>query len=288
MTDHREPISAASSASPDHRGHGHFDFTSLVFRHPYGDFTAVVHPAARTDDFEPDERRRLRQLIRDADPASPLPDLSDQLFDETMGFVGPDEDRLVRPTVCGLLMQGRSEALACLLPTAVAVFQVLEGTGRATRNDDYRLPIAACFEQILNDFREWNGVPDRDSDSVPGRPHFSEELFAAVLENAFIHREYRSYGFVRVAFDDGGLDVTSTGAFCTGVTAENVSETGPVRRNPCLARAVGLLGLTGVSHCGLAEFTESLRFRDIQAPDFSGSTEAYVRAQLYPVRRVCR
>ncbi len=101
------------------------------------------------------------------------------------------------PTITGILLVGKQEALYRCVPTATASFQVLEGT-EVRVNQEYRRPILYTIETIREMFVPWN--PSREVNDGLFRqsvPEFDERAFREALVNAFGHRDYAAMGSVR-------------------------------------------------------------------------------------------
>lgn len=118
------------------------------------DYSSRIVPEAAYDDLDLQERDRLREMIRINNGESLLLDLNNEDLDKALSLVREIDGKLT-PTVAGLLVLGKSERLKELIPTAQAVFQVLEGTD-VRENADIRLPILASFEDITRRFEAWN------------------------------------------------------------------------------------------------------------------------------------
>ncbi len=117
-------------------------------------------------------------------------------------------DEKTTPTITGMLLVGKQEALYRCAPTATASFQVLEGT-EVRANQEYRRPILYAIEAIRDMFVPWN--PSREVDDGLFRrfvPEFDERAFREALVNAFGHRDCVSMGIVRVLVDDEGVRLT--------------------------------------------------------------------------------
>ncbi len=70
-----------------------------------------------------------------------------------------EENGILKPTVTGMLLIGREDRIADLLPTSKEYFQVLEGT-EVRLNVQYQKPLLAVFEIFEEYFNAWN--PERE------------------------------------------------------------------------------------------------------------------------------
>ena len=99
------------------------------------------------EDFDPVEVSRLRRLIGSLpDSDRTLLDLDDAELFKALGLVRSFGDRMY-PTVAGLLMVGKEDALSRHVPTAKSSFQVLEDT-EVRLNVETALPLLAVFEKF--------------------------------------------------------------------------------------------------------------------------------------------
>lgn len=244
------------------------------------DFTATVLPGSRYEDLDPLERIRLRRIIRENRGDSQLLELDDEDLDTALGLAVRDDSGMLRPTVCGLLLIGRKDRLQELVPTATAVFQVLNGTD-VLLNDDLNLPILSCFEEMLSRFRARNTEAEINIGmSRIAIPDFSEEAFDEALVNAFCHRDYARLGRVSVRMSDEGLQITSPGGFISGVTLDNLLTVEPQGRNPRLADVLKRLGLAERTGRGVDKIYSGAILYGRPWPDYSESTSDYVRVSL--------
>ena len=94
------------------------------------------------------------------------------------------------PTVAGMLLIGKEERIAELMPTARSTFQVLEGTA-VRMNEDSSKPLLELFENYETYLKPWN--PERETEYGLFRipiPEFDWAAFREGLVNAFCHRDY--------------------------------------------------------------------------------------------------
>lgn len=243
------------------------------------DPSAQIIPGATLDDLSPEERKRLREVIRRYNGETTLSSLEDTEFDRALGFI-KDMDGALRPTLTGLLMIGRAESLKKHAPTAGVRFQALQGTLVKT-NDSFTLPIASALERLEEYIKAWN--PEHEYQEGLYRlavPEFSWTAIREGLVNAFSHRDYTRLGDVLVMVDDAQLKITSPGGFIEGVTADNLLTVTPQGRNPQLADALKRIGLAERTGRGIDRIFEGSARFGRPLPDFSGSTIASVCLSL--------
>ena len=112
------------------------------------DYSAMPLLEGSIDDFDPIEVDRLKQLISAYNGEKNLLDLANEDLFKALGFVREQNNNLY-PTITGILLIGKVNAIKRHVPTHAAVFQVLEGT-EVKNNDDYVLPLLQTIERLNN------------------------------------------------------------------------------------------------------------------------------------------
>ena len=240
------------------------------------DYSAQVVEEASVDDLEPNERVRLRNVIKYRKGESALTDLSDEELDKALQLV-KDNHGVLKPTITGLLLIGKEEKIKEYIPTAKESFQVLEGT-KIRINEEYSKPLLATFELFEGYMKAWN--PEQEMEYGLFRvpiPEFSEAAFREGLVNAFCHRDYTVLQAVRVAIEDEGLTISSPGGFVEGVTLDNLLTVEPRSRNPVLADALKRIGLAEKTGRGIDRIYEGSIIYGRPLPDYSESTEKNIK-----------
>lgn len=240
------------------------------------DYSAQILCGATCEDFDPNERQRLRSIIKMRKGDKSLLELSDEELDKALRLI-KEENGIMYPTVTGMLLIGKEERLQELMPTAKAVFQVLEGTAVRV-NEQFAKPLLAVFEIFENYMKAWN--PEREMEYGLFRipiPEFSETAFREGLVNAFCHRDYSILQMVRLAVEDEGLTISSPGGFIDGVNLDNLLTVEPHGRNQALADALKRIGLAERTGRGIDRIYEGSIVYGRPLPDYSESTETYVK-----------
>lgn len=240
------------------------------------DFSAQIVGDATPEDFNPNERQRLRNIIKLRKGDKSLLELSDEELDKALRLV-KEENGILYPTVTGMLLIGKEERLQELMPTAKASFQVLEGTAVRV-NEQFAKPLLETFELFENYMRAWN--PEREMEYGLLRipiPEFSEAAFREGLVNAFCHRDYSILQMIRLSIEDEGLSISSPGGFIEGVNLHNLLTVEPHGRNQALADALKRIGLAERTGRGIDRIYEGSIIYGRPLPDYSESTETYVK-----------
>ena len=225
---------------------------------------------ATMDDFDVKEVARLRQIIMRQRGETTLLQLTDEDLYKALHLVTTVDDTPV-PTLAGILLLGKEERMAELVPAAEASFQVMEGNTIRV-NEQVRWPLLATFESFAEFLKPWN--PEREITDGLYRtsiPEFDLLAFREALVNAFCHRDYYMLGMTRVLINEAGLTISNPGGFIAGVTLQNLLSAEPRGRNPILADALKRIGLAERTGRGIDQiFTGSIIYgRPI--PDYSES-----------------
>ncbi len=240
------------------------------------DYSAQIIQDAVWDDLDPNERIRLRNIIKFRKGDSTLLELSDEELDKALQMVKEDHG-VLRPTITGMLLIGKEEKIRAYIPTAKESFQVLEGT-QIRINEEYSKPLLATFELFEGYMKAWN--PEREMEYGLFRvpiPEFSEAAFREGLVNAFCHRDYTILQSVRVAIEDEGLTISSPGGFIEGVNLENLLTVEPHSKNQVLADALKRIGLAEKTGRGIDRIYEGSIIYGRPLPDYSESTSKNVK-----------
>lgn len=241
------------------------------------DYSAQPLAGATIDDLDPNQRVRLRKIIQTRQGGEKnLLTLPDDELDIALRLVTKSGESYV-PTVTGMLLLGKEERIAELIPTAKATFQVLEGTA-VRMNEDSSKPLLELFENYETYVRAWN--PERETEYGLFRipiPEFDWSAFREGLVNAFCHRDYTMLGRVRVSIDDEGLSISNPGGFIDGVNLKNLLTVEPHRRNPALADALKRIGLAEKTGRGIDRIFEGSIVFGRPWPDYSESTSQMVK-----------
>ena len=240
------------------------------------DYSAQILLGATMDDLDGNERDRLRNIIKYRKGDKTLLELTDEELDKALQLV-KEEAGVLYPTVTGMLLLGKEDRIAELLPTAKAAFQVLEGT-KVRKNEQTSKPLLATFEMFEEYMKAWN--PEREMEYGLFRvpiPEFSEAAYREGLVNAFCHRDYTVIQAVRVAIEDEGLTISSPGGFIEGVNLKNLLTVEPHGRNPVLADALKRIGLAEKTGRGIDRIFEGSIVFGRPLPDYSETTSTYVK-----------
>ena len=241
------------------------------------DFSAQPLAGAVLEDLNPNQRIRLRRIIQNRQGGEKaLLTLQDDELDIALRLVTEVAGKYV-PTMTGMLLIGKEERIAELMPTARSTFQVLEGT--AVRiNEESSKPLLELFENYETYLKAWN--PERETEYGLFRipiPEFDWAAYREGLVNAFCHRDYTMLGSVRVLIDDEGMSISNPGGFIDGVNLKNLLTVEPHGRNPALTDAMKRIGLAEKTGRGIDRIYEGSIIFGRPWPDYTESTSRTVK-----------
>lgn len=244
------------------------------------DASAQAVAGATIADFDPLERERLRQAIRQYGGDRVLLELDDEALDGALGFSTRTQTGERVPTLTGLLIIGRESALRELVPTHELAFQVL-ARETVSLNEFRRFPLLKVLDWLETNFRPYN--PEKEIQiglfRVPV-PKVDMGAFREAVANALVHRDYHRLGAVHVRLDDIGLTISNPGGLVEGVTLSNLLTTEPHPRNPALADAMKRIGIVERSGRGVDKIYRGMLRFGRPEPDYSRTDSTNVVLQL--------
>lgn len=181
-------------------------------------FDEQALPDARIDDLDPKLWKRFRTAISPPD---------DQDFLRKLKLIVPDDDRILRPTVSGILMA--SDSPESFLSNAYIQCVCYRGT---ERNAAYQLDAKDITGPLDIQIRDACKFVERNTRvyaiKAPNRIEFPQFSINAVFEavvNAAVHRDYSVYGSkIRLHIFSDRLELYSPGTIPNSMTIDSISE----------------------------------------------------------------
>jgi len=109
-----------------------------------------------------------------------------------------------------MILLGKEDRIAELMPTVKSSFQVLEGT-KVRINEETTKPLLEVVEQFETYVKAWN--PEQEIEYGlfrVGIPEFDSAAFREGLINAFCHRDYTMLGTMRLFIHMGNYHKNKT------------------------------------------------------------------------------
>ena len=237
------------------------------------DPSRTVLRGATSEDLDPGEFQRFREMARRSGGDAHLVSLDDGEIARVLGLIGPDG----AITTGAMLLFGRAPSLARYVPTHEVLFQVVRNSA-VESNVSSRAPLLAAADDLSARIGVYNREQELDAGLLRiAIPLVSPVALREVIANALVHRDYTRLGPVQVQLTDDALVVASPGGFPEGITLENYLRENRAR-SPLLADAFKRAGLVERSGRGINRMlAETIRIgRD--APDFSRTSPTSVVA----------
>ena len=243
------------------------------------DVTALPVPDASWDDLDPLEFARLRRMVEEYRGDVALLDLDEEELARALGLVQAAGGALT-PTLAGLLLVGRENALRTHVPAHEVAFQVLRGTDVLV-NEFYRWPLLRAFERVMEAFQVRNEEQELNMGLFRvGVPTYDPRGFREAVNNALVHRDYTRLGAVHIQLYQDHIRVSNPGGFVPGVRPDNLLVTEPRPRNPRLADAFKRIGLVERTGRGVSIIYSGQLRNGRLPPHYDYSTEVSVTVVL--------
>jgi ATP-dependent DNA helicase RecG len=187
------------------------------------------------------EVARLRNILESQRPQSTLLTLDNAELLQAIGAVR--NDRLTR---AGLLLVGKRQALATLLPQHELIYLYEPTAVDIGFREDMKAPLLAIVQrtQELIQHPERNPVQTLRLGLFHIQiPAYPEESFREAILNALIHRDYLDSGSIYIHQRPREMVVSSPGGFIGGITPQNILHHEPKARNRLLAEMFEKIGL---------------------------------------------
>lgn len=237
------------------------------------DYAGALARGATADDLDPDEFKRFRRMCASGKGDRALADSSDLEILRALRLVRPELDGHL--TLGAVLLFGTPAALHRFVPTAEAIFQMLD-RGRIAVNEVIRAPLFATAEALY----ERVSARNTEQELVVGLHRVGVPRVPAVtlresIANALVHRDYSERGPVQVQLGSDSFRVTSPGGLPSGITLDNLMDDSRPR-SVILSEAFKRAGIVDRAGRGIAEMFQSQLRAGRGEPDYSTSNDRMV------------
>ena len=205
-------------------------------------FDASLVPDATLDDLAPEALADYRQTRAQANPDAEELRWTDEELLRALGCIGQDERGASRPTVAGLMLFGKPQALRrCFPMTRVDYIRV---PGREWVPDpehrfdtiELRDPLFRLIRRaqaaVLDDLPKGFALQEGDLQRQD-KPVIPQRVIREALVNALMHRSYRSHSPVQIIRYANRLEIRNPGFSLK--SPEHLGEPGSEPRNPRIA-----------------------------------------------------
>jgi ATP-dependent DNA helicase RecG len=205
-------------------------------------FDASLVPDATLDDLAPEALSDYRQTRADANPDAEELRWTDEELLRSLGCIGQDERGASRPTVAGLMLFGKSQALRrCFPMTRVDYIRVpgrewVPDPDRRFDTIELRDPLFRLIRRaqaaVLDDLPKGFALKEGDLQRQD-KPVIPQRVIREALVNALMHRSYRSHSPVQIIRYANRLEIRNPGFSLK--SPEHLGEPGSEPRNPRIA-----------------------------------------------------
>lgn len=251
-------------------------FAQLMASGGQRDPTAEIVQAIKEEDLDPLEIAELRKIVQRETKNAQLANFDDHHLLEALSLISREG-----VTLAGLLLVGKQEALARLVPQHEVTFTRHQSATRYDQRKDLRGPLFSVLretEQLLSANNRIRTVQEKGFGQLEF-PDLSWEVAREAVLNAVTHRDYFLRQSVQIALYRDRLEITNPGGFIGGVTPQNVLRHPPAHRNELLARAFQSVGLVNRVGLGVDRIFDGLLRLGKALPKYTAD-ESHVRLTI--------
>jgi len=205
-------------------------------------FDASLVPDATLDDISPEALADYRQARAEANPDAEELRWSDEELLRSLGCIGQDTPGLWRPTVAGVMLFGKPQALRRCFPMTRVDYIRVPGRDWVPdperrfdtidlRDSLFRL-IRRAQAAVLDDLPKGFALKEGDLQRQD-KPVIPQRVIREALVNALMHRSYRSHSPVQIIRYANRLEIRNPGFSLK--SPEHLGEPGSEPRNPRIA-----------------------------------------------------
>lgn len=249
----------------------------LLFAGGQRDLSAEPLPGASLGDLDPDQIKRLVQAIEAEGGKPELARLAPEELLANLGLVREGE-----VTLAGVLLLGRSTALARWAPQHEVVFMRFRTQTRYDIRHDLRGPLLSVLDRLEGLFESQVRIVTAEAGGF-GEMQVPDLTWWAAREavlNAVVHRDYFLRQSVQIEARHDRVTIVSPGGFIGGVTPANVLRHPPVRRNGLLADVLQTVGFVNRAGLGVDRIYEEMLRLGKASPRYEGD-ESHVRLSVF-------
>jgi len=199
------------------------------------DWSAEPADGLSSDDLDPLEIERFRNILKIEKPTSDLLSLSNEELARAVGAIENDK-------VCnaGVLMFGRKDVIRRFMPQHEIIF-VAHTSSTEIFKENHSGAILSLLERLteLLMLPNYNPVKSLEVDMFKfDVQKYPDLTLREALLNAIVHRDYTESGQVYVRLEKDELVISNPGGFVGGITVQNILTHEPRQRNKRLAEIV--------------------------------------------------
>lgn len=238
-------------------------------------FDAGLLPDASLDDLAPEALADYRQTRAEANPDAEELRWSDEELLRALGCIHADAAGAWRPTVAGLMLFGKPQALRrCFPMTRVDYIRVpgrewVPDPDRRFDTIELRDPLFRLIRRaqaaVLDDLPKGFVLKEGDLQRQD-RPVIPQRVIREALVNALMHRSYRSHSPVQIIRYANRLEIRNPGFSLK--SPEHLGEPGSEPRNPRIAAVLHETRFAETKGSGIRVMRETMEQAGLTPPLF--------------------
>jgi ATP-dependent DNA helicase RecG len=238
-------------------------------------FDAGLLPDASLDDLAPEALADYRQTRAEANPDAEELRWSDEELLRALGCIHADAAGAWRPTVAGLMLFGKPQALRrCFPMTRVDYIRVpgrewVPDPDRRFDTIELRDPLFRLIRRaqaaVLDDLPKGFALKEGDLQRQD-RPVIPQRVIREALVNALMHRSYRSHSPVQIIRYANRLEIRNPGFSLK--SPEHLGEPGSEPRNPRIAAVLHETRFAETKGSGIRVMRETMEQAGLTPPLF--------------------
>lgn len=238
-------------------------------------FDAGLVPDATLDDLAPEALADYRQTRAEANPDAEELRWSDEELLRSLGCINTDTAAIWRPTVAGLMLFGKPQALRrCFPMTRVDYIRVpgrewVPDPERRFDTIELRDPLFRLIRRaqaaVLDDLPKGFALKEGDLQRQD-KPVIPQRVIREALVNALMHRSYRSHSPVQIIRYANRLEIRNPGFSLK--SPEHLGEPGSEPRNPRIAAVLHETRFAETKGSGIRVMRETMEQAGLTPPLF--------------------
>jgi len=238
-------------------------------------FDASQVPDATMDDLAPEALADYRQTRAEANPDAEELRWTDEELLRSLGCIGKDDRGAWRPTVAGLMLFGKPQALRrCFPMTRVDYIRVpgrewVPDPDRRFDTLELRDPLFRLIRRaqaaVLDDLPKGFALKEGDLQRQD-KPVIPQRVIREALVNALMHRSYRSHSPVQIIRYANRLEIRNPGFSLK--SPEHLGEPGSEPRNPRIAAVLHETRFAETKGSGIRVMRETMEQAGLTPPLF--------------------